>query len=432
MSTTMQAIYTQTVGVGGGNVIFNNIPQTYTDLVVLVSGRGQESSTTNQMYMQANGVGIAGSYSSSSIFANGSSVAILKSFGATGDFLYLGNGTPNALASASTFGSTEIKIFNYTSGNYKTVAVDIVAENNATFANVSMSSGTILNTNPITSLLIGAFGGFAQNTTLTLYGISNVYDTQIPSAPSSVTATDLGGMASISFTANDSGAGASADHYSVSTSPSTAITYGQLSPIVATGLTPGQAYTFSVTSRNSLGSNQSTASSPLTTYNNFASIATGTGQNITFSNIPQNYKHLQLRIIARDPSATAEYPLYLQFNGDSGSGNYGYHYMSGDGATASTSAAITSQNSITLPKVTGNSATANYYGVAVIDIMEYSSLNRYKVIKGIGGNDRNGAGSVWFVSGYWNLALTSISTLSIGTASGNAMANSHFALYGIS
>jgi hypothetical protein len=56
-----------------------------------------------------------------------------------------------------------------------------------------------------------------------------------------------------------------------------------------------------------------------------------TATGVTFSNIPQGYKHLQVRILARDNRAVTLDNLIIQANGDTGS-NYSDHFTPGGGS----------------------------------------------------------------------------------------------------
>jgi hypothetical protein len=70
---------------------------------------------------------------------------------------------------------------------------------------------------------------------------------------------------------------------------------------------------------------------------------TGASNTITFSSIPQNYKNLQIRWIARSTFATASaVNINTKINADTGA-NYAYHYLSGNGSavTAAGSASVT-------------------------------------------------------------------------------------------
>jgi hypothetical protein len=78
-----------------------------------------------------------------------------------------------ATATANTFGSTEIYIPNYTSGNYKSSSADSVTENNATTAYAQLAASLWNNTAPINSIKIFSanLGSIAQYSTAHLYGI---------------------------------------------------------------------------------------------------------------------------------------------------------------------------------------------------------------------------------------------------------------------
>ena len=72
----------------------------------------------------------------------------------------------------------------------------------------------------------------------------------------------------------------------------------------------------------------------------FESIASATvdasgASSIAFSNIPQNYTHLQIRGVMKNTSNSTN--LYITFNSDTTS-NYSSHYLFTDGQTISASA----------------------------------------------------------------------------------------------
>ena len=160
--------------------------------------------------------------------------------------------------------------------------------------------------------------------------------------------------------------------------------------------------------------------------NNFSSIATvtvgsGGSSSVTFSSIPSTYTHLQLRIMGFTTGAVNS---GIQFNGDS-SGNYSYHYLDGNGSSASATGG-TGANAAIFGYIDGS---ATYPEVAIIDILDYTNTNKYKTIRHFSGNDTNGSGYVWFNSSLWNntAAITSISTPSATTY----RQYSSFALYGV-
>lgn len=129
--------------------------------------------------------------------------------------------------------------------------------------------------------------------------------------------------------------------------------------------------------------------------------------NVTFSNIPQTFKHLQLRFFTRNSGAETLGQSYTTFNG-SGTG-YTNHYMYGDGFSVSTGGL--SYTTVMWSTVNaGNSLASNVFGAGIIDILDYTNTNKYKSIRALSGVDGNGTGQVWFGSGMWQntSAITSV------------------------
>ena len=162
----------------------------------------------------------------------------------------------------------------------------------------------------------------------------------------------------------------------------------------------------------------------------YASIATTTlssaASTITFSSIPSTYTHLQIRGIARSNGAADN--TVIQFNGDTAS-NYATHYVIGDGATASAGAG-TSRANFYVDILASNASGAMWSG-DVIDILDYANTNKYKTVRTLAGQDLNGSGTVWLVSGLWQ-STTAITSIVLKTnGAGNFATYSSFALYGI-
>lgn len=166
--------------------------------------------------------------------------------------------------------------------------------------------------------------------------------------------------------------------------------------------------------------------------NSFFSIATTTlssGQTtVTFSSIPQDYTHLQIRAIGRLGEATTDNNIYMQFNGDTAS-NYSYHYILGSGSSVGAGGVATQSNVLAL-RTTGASSSANMFGVGIIDILDYNNTNKFKTVRSLTGHDQNGSGFLFFESGNWRstAAITSL-TFSVGVS--NIATGSSFALYGV-
>ena len=178
-----------------------------------------------------------------------------------------------------------------------------------------------------------------------------------------------------------------------------------------------------------------TASSNMTTkLSDFYQIATTTVgatsvADITFSSIPADYTHLQIRGIARSNDANNyAQNLNIQFNSDTAS-NYSRHGAEGDGSSATAFNQLTTFTVGGL--VTGNSQTASTFSSTIIDILDYANTNKFKTTRGLTGNDVNSTtGSVVFQSGNWR-STNAITSIKLYSAVGNFVQYSSFQLYGI-
>jgi hypothetical protein len=128
--------------------------------------------------------------------------------------------------------------------------------------------------------------------------------------------------------------------------------------------------------------------------------ANGNGSSaIIFNNIPQTFTHLQIRVSGRGGVASTGSNLYTNWYASTSASTYSNHRLAGDGATAY------SGNETGLPYIFGGamfpaaSATANIMGSSIIDILDYTNTNKFKTLRMIGGNDRNGSGQAIFSSG---------------------------------
>jgi len=170
---------------------------------------------------------------------------------------------------------------------------------------------------------------------------------------------------------------------------------------------------------------------PSGAYDSIATTTVGAGgaSSITFSSIPSTYTHLQIRGILRTNDTGSWNNQGMQFNGDTGA-NYKSHTLAGDGAsvTAGTVASTTSFNDFM--RAASNSLTAGIFGSVIVDILDYTNTNKYKVFRALQGGDSNGAGNVGLNSGVW-LNTNAITSITIIPSGGTAIQYSSFALYGI-
>jgi hypothetical protein len=167
-------------------------------------------------------------------------------------------------------------------------------------------------------------------------------------------------------------------------------------------------------------------------------VGSGGSATITFSSIPQTYKHLQIRAMATTPGVDGIYEN-ATFNGDTGS-NYSFHLLIGrpDLAPTAISQGGASQTHIRLFVWGGGpygAGTTGWPAVGIADILDYADTNKYKTTRGLGGGDSNSTvSSVGLASGSWRNtdAITSITLTAFSAGSASTFAQySSFALYGI-
>lgn len=154
-------------------------------------------------------------------------------------------------------------------------------------------------------------------------------------------------------------------------------------------------------------------------YNALASVTlTSPQSNVTFGNIPAEYKDLRLIV---NGVGTSEINIQLQFNGDSG-GNYSQVNIRGFGASQIASSSTTT-SSIVSNYSTGLQPSSR--AVNIYDIMDYSSTNKHKsvLVHATHSDELDLLAARWAST----VAITSIAVLS----GANFAANSTFTLYGV-
>jgi hypothetical protein len=164
---TYKLIASQVVGSGGASSItFSSIPQTFTDLKLVMSGRNNSVVGT---YMTFNGS--SSGYSERLLYGTGSAANSTNTSGSYINWSFLSNVSSDT---ANTFSNSEFYIPNYTGSNYKSVSSDSVTENNATAANIYVNAALWSNTAAITSITLTCnTAQFVQYSTFYLYGIKN-------------------------------------------------------------------------------------------------------------------------------------------------------------------------------------------------------------------------------------------------------------------
>jgi hypothetical protein len=164
---TMTLIEHKELGSAAASIEFANIPQTYTDLMLVASARATSNNggaVWAHFDIQPNG--LTTNRSERFLYGDGSSAASTSS-----SFIRFWGNSSNS--TANTFGNAIVYIPNYTSSNNKSFSIDGVSENNATTAIQAVHASLWSSTSAITSLKIetNSAGNIAQYSSFTLYGI---------------------------------------------------------------------------------------------------------------------------------------------------------------------------------------------------------------------------------------------------------------------
>jgi hypothetical protein len=156
-----------------------------------------------------------------------------------------------------------------------------------------------------------------------------------------------------------------------------------------------------------------------------ASTLVGAGgvSSITFNNIPQGYKHLQIRAFFL--TSVADRSFRYTFNSDTGT-NYASHYLRGNGATF----AASGDASLAFGYLGATVNSTTYGSAFIIDILDYANTSKYKTSRCLSGGDANGSGYAQLYSSLW-MNTAAINTINVYPNTGNFAQYSRFSLYGI-
>jgi len=174
---------------------------------------------------------------------------------------------------------------------------------------------------------------------------------------------------------------------------------------------------------------------PQGAYDALATVTVGAGgvASITFAGIPSTYKHLQLRMLARNNDASGGLNfMRAKINSDATSGNYRGHYLYGSGSSASAGDVAGAATGLPCGYSAGNTNTASAFAVTVCDILDYANTSKNKTVRALTGADFNTtSGGITFASGLY-MSTNAISSIEIVSSVGTGfIQHSQFTLYGI-
>lgn len=139
-------------------------------------------------------------------------------------------------------------------------------------------------------------------------------------------------------------------------------------------------------------------------------VGAGGAASITFSNIPQTYRHLQIRMIASGARADGNsgwWMINVEPNSDTGN-NGTNHQLYGNGSVSGAYGLANTKTAF--GTVNGYSSDSTTLCATIADILDYASTTKNKTFRHFSAADRNGAGHIQLGSGLWmnTNAITSL------------------------
>jgi hypothetical protein len=162
---TMTLIETKTLGAAAASIEFTSIPQTFTDLVVLISARSTASANLSAGFFTVNNT------NPTERFLMTDNGTVLSGTGSTLRF-----DVPAATNTANTFSSSQVYIPNYASTTTnKSISVEHAFESNGSYFTLSINAALYSSTTAITSVKYSVTT-LAIGSTISLYGITKGSD----------------------------------------------------------------------------------------------------------------------------------------------------------------------------------------------------------------------------------------------------------------
>jgi hypothetical protein len=171
-------------------------------------------------------------------------------------------------------------------------------------------------------------------------------------------------------------------------------------------------------------------------------VVSGTTTNlVTFSSIPQTYKHLQMRFTYQvNTSSSNEYGLTV--NPNSGIGNSAFHWLAGNGSsvysTSRTSTNTANYGLVPYPQPSSIGGTVNpsssqsQFVAGIVDILDYASSTKNKTFKSFSGLANVASSNNVTLSSMLMNDTAAITQLSMYASNApNYTVGSRFSLYGI-
>jgi hypothetical protein len=166
-----------------------------------------------------------------------------------------------------------------------------------------------------------------------------------------------------------------------------------------------------------------------------STVGAGGVSSITFSSIPQGYKHLQIRGISRTTDAGQTQDIVgIRMNSDTTTSKYVSQRIAADGINkVSAGQASGTYSSSWAGYATGVNGTANVFGATIVDIFDYASTVKNKTGRSIAGDSQNNTTDNQIIlNSMLYLSTNAITSITLVPIFASAFAQyTSFALYGI-
>lgn len=149
--------------------------------------------------------------------------------------------------------------------------------------------------------------------------------------------------------------------------------------------------------------------------------------SVTFSNIPQGYTNLIVKISARSSDGNTDDGTNIYLNNDTTTGNYSFRRLRGTGSSAISDSSSSSYRWFQVPAST---ATTNTFGNLEAYIPNYTSSNYKSVSIDMITENNATAAAAGIVAGFWN-STSAITSVTIASGGNYFLTNSTFTLYGV-
>lgn len=159
-------------------------------------------------------------------------------------------------------------------------------------------------------------------------------------------------------------------------------------------------------------------------------LANSSSVSFTFDNIPQTYRHLQIRYTVKSTGGST---MMLRINGSTGATAYSWSMLQGNGSVAQSNL-TNSTNSILMQYAIGSGTVTDLYTPGIIEILDYTNTSKRPVTRIFYGYPETNDNNVALLTGML-LSNTATGSVTIQMVTNNPQrqlaSGSRFSLYGI-